>query len=98
MGRMANTESCRAAPKSFAPVIDRSRCEGKGDCVRVCPYGVFEVGVISDEDFRGLSFLGRLKSRAHDKMTAHTPKRDACLACGLCVTACPEDAITLVRR
>jgi len=29
---------------------------------------------------------------------AYTPNVDACLACGLCVAACPEKAITLSRR
>lgn len=58
---------------------------------------MFEVGRITDEDFAGLSFLGRLKSRAHGRKTAYTPRADACRACGLCVVACPEKAIRLVR-
>jgi NAD-dependent dihydropyrimidine dehydrogenase PreA subunit len=91
-------EKCRASPSAFEPKIDRSRCEGKADCAAVCPYDVFEVGRIDDADFNALSFLGRLKSRAHRRMTAYTPRADACQACGLCVVACPEDAITLVRR
>jgi NAD-dependent dihydropyrimidine dehydrogenase PreA subunit len=94
---MAGTDSCRGEPQTFAPVIDRSRCEGKADCVRVCPYNVFEVGRISDEEFGALSFIGRLKSRAHGRKTAYTPRADACLACGLCVEACPENAIKLAR-
>lgn len=91
-------EQCRAEPKAFEPKIDRGRCEGKADCVAVCPYGVFEVRRIADEDFQALSFLGRLKSRAHRRLTAYTPRADACQACGLCVVACPEQAITLVPR
>jgi NAD-dependent dihydropyrimidine dehydrogenase PreA subunit len=98
MASTARTDSCRAEPLTFAPVIDRSRCEGKAECVAVCPYDVFEVGRISDDDFRALSFLGRLKSRAHGKKTAYTPRADACLGCGLCVEACPESAIKLARR
>lgn len=73
-----------------------SRCEGKGDCVEVCPYDVFEVGSIEDDVFRKLPFFIRLKLSAHGKKTAYTPKADACRACGLCVTACPEKAIRLV--
>lgn len=80
------------------PVVDRNRCEGKNDCVRVCPEDVFEVRTIDDADFAALSFLGKLKSRAHGKKTAYTPNAEACQACGLCVTACPERAIRLVPR
>jgi len=88
-------EKCKAPPQQFAPRVDRGRCEGKSDCVAVCPYGVFEVRRIDTSDFRALSFMGRLKSRVHGRLTAYTPGADACQACGLCVVACPEDAITL---
>ena len=80
------------------PRIDRNRCEGKIDCAQVCPYDVFEIRRIDDADFRGLSILGKLKSVVHGRMTAYTPNESACRACGLCVVACPEKAITLVRR
>ena len=46
-------------------MIDRNRCEGKEDCVRVCPYHVFEMGVLSDEERSTLSWVGRLKAWAH---------------------------------
>lgn len=91
-------ERCRAAPGSFAPRVDLTRCEGKGACVAVCPYAVFEVKRIEDADFRSLSFLGRLKSRVHGRLAAYTPQAASCQACGLCVVACPEDAIALVQR
>jgi NAD-dependent dihydropyrimidine dehydrogenase PreA subunit len=90
-------ERCRAEPASYRPVIDRARCEGKADCVAVCPYDVFEVRRIDDADFRALSLLGRLKSRAHGRKTSYAVRADQCRACGLCVVACPEDAIALVR-
>jgi NAD-dependent dihydropyrimidine dehydrogenase PreA subunit len=91
-------ESCRAAPGSFQPVIDHARCEGKRDCVDVCPYGVFEVRRIDDADFARLSIVGRIKSLAHRRQTAYTPAADLCQACGLCVVSCPEKAIALVPR
>jgi NAD-dependent dihydropyrimidine dehydrogenase PreA subunit len=91
-------QRCRAKTATFAPRVNRNRCEGKSDCVAVCPYGVFEVRRISEADYRALSFLGRLKSRAHGGLTAYTPRADACQACGLCVVACPERAITLAPR
>lgn len=90
-------EECRAPAGTWAPVVDRSRCEGKRDCVEVCPYDVFEVRRIDDDDYRALSLFGRLKVLAHGRQTAYTPRAAACQACGLCVVACPEHAITLVR-
>jgi NAD-dependent dihydropyrimidine dehydrogenase PreA subunit len=90
-------EKCQAAPGTYHPVVDRARCEGKSDCVDVCPHGVFEVRRIDDADFDRLSLVGRLKSIAHGRRTAYTPSADKCQACGLCVVACPEKAITLSR-
>jgi NAD-dependent dihydropyrimidine dehydrogenase PreA subunit len=90
-------EECRAEPGHYAPAVDRARCEGKRDCVEVCPHSVFEVRRIDDGDFARLSLLGRVKSVVHGRKTAYTPAADQCRACGLCVVACPEKAITLVR-
>jgi len=86
---------CKAEPGAFRPSIDRAGCEGKGDCVEVCPFDVFEVRRIDDADFSALSFFERWKSRAHGRKTAYTPRASACQACGLCVVACPETAISL---
>jgi NAD-dependent dihydropyrimidine dehydrogenase PreA subunit len=90
-------EECRSEPGAMVPVIDRARCEGKADCVEVCPYHVFEVRRMDDADFAALGWLGKLKSIAHGRKTAYTPQASACQACGKCVTACPEDAIKLAR-
>lgn len=91
-------EACRAEPGVFAPVVNRSKCEGKDDCVEVCPYDVFAVRRMDDADFAALGFFAKMKSRAHGRKTAYTPGVDRCQACGLCVVACPEKAITLARR
>jgi NAD-dependent dihydropyrimidine dehydrogenase PreA subunit len=91
-------EQCKAVALAYKPVVNRSRCEGKSDCVQVCPYDVFEVGWIDEAEYRALSLRARLKVWAHGKKTALTPREDACKACGLCVVACPEKAITLVAR
>jgi len=87
---------CAAPAGAFRPEIDRRRCEGKADCVAVCPYGVFVVATITDGEYRALPFLSRFKLRVHGKQTAYTPDASACQACGLCVVACAEHAITLV--
>lgn len=89
--------SCRASPGDFVPVVDRSRCEGKAECVKVCPKDVFEVRRIDDADFAALGFLSKLKSVAHGRKTAYTPRAAACESCGKCVEACPEKAIKLAR-
>lgn len=81
----------------LAPVIDRNRCEGKEDCVRVCPYEVFSLGVLPREQRAQLSLLGKLKGFAHGYKQAFAVNADRCHACGLCVTACPEKAIKLAR-
>ena len=88
-------ERCRAEPGRYAPAVDLSRCEGKRDCTDVCPYDVFEVTRISDTDFRALSIVGKLRSMAHKRQGAYAVRAEACHACGLCVVACPESAISL---
>lgn len=79
-------------------MVDHARCEGKRECVAVCPFHVFEVRRIEDGDFAQLSWRGKLKSVAHGRRTAYTPQVDQCRVCGLCVAACPEQAIRLERR
>lgn len=90
------SEPCKKDPGVVRPVVDRSKCEGKNDCVEVCPYEVFEVRRIDDADFAALGVLAKLKSIAHGRKSAYTPNADACRACGHCVTACPEKAIKLL--
>jgi NAD-dependent dihydropyrimidine dehydrogenase PreA subunit len=65
--------------------------------VAVCPYHVFEVRRIEDADFAKLGVLAKLKSIAHGRKTAYTPRAPDCQACGQCVAACPEKAIKLAR-
>ena len=93
----ADTKNCRAAAGKFRPSIDRNRCEGKADCVAVCPYDVFEIGVLPPQERSGLSWRGKLKGFGHGWKQAFLKNEGACRACALCVEACPEQAIKLVR-
>lgn len=90
-------EDCKQAAGAFAPVINRDRCEAKEDCVRVCPYHVFEVRKLSDDDRSALGWMSRLKARVHGNRQAYAVNAADCHACGLCVAACPEHAIRLER-
>lgn len=94
---MNDTSSCRQPAGTVAPVIDRNRCEGKEDCVRVCPYDVFEVRKLSGEERAGLTFFSRVKASVHGNRQAFAVRADQCHACGLCVAACPEHAIRLAK-
>jgi 4Fe-4S ferredoxin len=88
---------CKQAAGVFAPVIDRNRCEGKEQCVEVCPYHVFGMMTVTPEERRNLTLRGKIKGYVHRWHQAYAVNSAACHACGLCVSACPEKAITLVR-
>lgn len=94
---MLETKDCKQDAGVFIPVIDRNRCEGKADCVPVCPYSVFAVGTLPKDQRKGLSIIGNLKGFAHQWQQALLVNPESCRACGLCVKACPEHAITLAR-
>lgn len=89
---------CTDDPGTTVPKVNHGRCEAKRACVEVCPYDVFEVRRIDPADYAPLGLLAKLKVRVHGMQTAYTPRADACRACGLCVEACPERAITLEVR
>ncbi len=90
-------KDCPQSPGSFRPVINRNRCEGKAECVKVCPVSVFAVGTLPKQQRGRLGIRGKLKGFAHRWQQALLVNPQACEACGLCVKACPEKAITLVR-
>ena len=94
---MSASTECKQEPGAFRPVIDRNRCEGKADCARVCPVGVFFVATLPRNMRGGLSVKGNIKGFVHRWQQALLVNESACEACGLCVSACPENAIELER-
>ncbi|MCA6287174.1 ferredoxin family protein [Phenylobacterium sp.] len=92
------SKECKQAPGYVLPVINADKCEGKEDCVRVCPYDVFEVRSLTRSERQQLPLIPRVKVMVHGGKQAFVVNGDQCHACGLCVTACPEGAIRLARR
>jgi 4Fe-4S ferredoxin len=88
---------CKFAPGVLVPRIDRNRCEGRGDCVRACPYQVFDLRVLAPQERAHLTVWGKMRSWAHGWKQAEPTRADLCRGCGLCVSACPTRAITLQR-
>jgi hypothetical protein len=50
MSGETSTELCKQPRGAVAPVIDRTPCEGKAECVAACPYDVFEVRVLTHDE------------------------------------------------
>jgi 4Fe-4S ferredoxin len=96
-GARQPTEDCRPEAGGWVPRIDRARCEAESDCVEVCPFHVFEVRRLTSVERSDLSFRSKIKLFVHGGKQAFAVRAEECHACGLCVTACPERAITLVK-
>lgn len=95
--RRGTAQDFKHAAGFLVPVVDPNRCEGKGPCVDVCPVDVFEMGVMTPQQRASLNFKGTIKGLAHGWKQVQVVAPQACRACGLCVSACPEKAITLAR-
>ena len=87
--------TCSDVSGQVAPLIDRNRCEGSGDCVRVCPFEVFEIRKLGPQARSALTLRGKLKAWAHGGRQAFLANPGNCHACRLCVDACPEAALEL---
>ena len=95
MPDVKSAAGCREVSGKVAPFVDRKRCEGKEDCVRVCPYDVFEIRKLAPEDRSSLSTIGKLKTWVHGWKQAYVINPGDCHACRLCIEACPESALEL---
>jgi NAD-dependent dihydropyrimidine dehydrogenase PreA subunit len=65
-------------PGRALPVIDRNRCEGRADCVRVCLYDLFRVEEVPADERRAMSVIGRLKLRAQGWRQAYAVSAADC--------------------
>lgn len=90
-------QDCPSEAGRIVPVIDRAKCEAKADCVQVCPYQVFEVRQLTSTERKDLSLTSQVKLFVHGGKQAFAVSAENCHACGLCVKACPEKAIKLIK-
>ncbi|MCE9597576.1 MAG: 4Fe-4S dicluster domain-containing protein [Spirochaetia bacterium] len=86
---------CKTAGR-VQPIVNLSKCAGKRDCFEVCPYGVFEMREMNQEERSNLDWVGKIKTIVHGSERAFVVNSDQCHACGLCVVACPEKAVKLI--
>lgn len=88
-------DDCTGEAGHVAPVVDRNRCEAKAACVQVCPFEVFAILPLDTVDRAALTLRGKVKAWVHGNRQAYVVRAPDCHACGLCVRACPEQAIRL---
>lgn len=89
--------SCADNSGMLLPIVNFNNCGAKEDCVAICPYDVFEMKPITKEEKADLNLKGKIKTFFF-KNKAYITDPDLCHACGLCVKACPESAISLIKR
>jgi hydrogenase-4 component H len=93
-------------PQAFRgrPVIDPARCladQGCSACVQVCLPGALHLsegraGTDSPTDIEGQGLNGTTGS--HEKAEHLTLDLARCIMCGLCVSACPADALHMTQE
>jgi ferredoxin len=82
---------------NFLPVVSAQDCRACGRCVEVCPVGAMELGegdATSDVAARGAD--GGVPAECAPGSVA--VDLDRCLGCGICVRACPYNAVELEPR
>ena len=58
MTTASKSVDCKQERGVFMPIVNREKCEGKAECVAVCPYNVFEMGIVPPQERATLSFVG----------------------------------------
>jgi 4Fe-4S ferredoxin len=94
---MATAVDCSFEAGVVIPVVNRELCENKGPCVTACPYDVFVVRKLDEQHKRALSPMGRIKLWVHGGKQSYADFADRCQGCGLCLSVCPEGAISLKK-
>lgn len=77
-------------------VVDKTSCDGCGNCIETCPQSAIELIELSDKEVKKLSFKGRLKVKIKGANKANI-NPDRCITCGLCMQQCHEFAIHKVK-
>jgi len=77
-------------PQGFRgrPVIDANRCiaeQGCNACIQVCLPGALNA----------MDIVNKEEGMTHEEVQQLTLDYARCIMCGLCVTACPEDALRM---
>jgi len=60
---------CAPDAGRVVPRIDRNRCEAKADCVRVCPYDVFEIRALSQSVLSLFQRVVELSANLSDELS-----------------------------
>ncbi len=96
MKKKLDNSNCSDTAEKIMPIVNFNNCGGKAACVIACPYDVFEMKPIADDDKQLLNIKGKIKTFFF-KHKAYVVHPENCHSCGLCVQSCPEKAIKLTK-